>query len=164
MKELKRHGVRDLYTRPCRTLTYKGIHNFEIWHFESFNIDYRLLSTNNFIITNNTDPSLETDNNEVIDLFYVSREIIADLYAKLMSQIRVHITDTSKLYTEILIIFLVFLGLLMLYLFTKIIYPLGNKLKSNIVTTIRLLNMIPVSVISQIKSIREYLTEISSKN
>ena len=101
---------------------------------------------------------------EIIDFFFVSREIIAVMYSRLIGLIQLQIEDISGFNNRLLISYLCVMSLLAIYLFIQFIYPLGNKLRTSVVTTIKLLNMIPVGVISQIKSIREYLTEISSKN
>ena len=82
-------------------------------------------------------------------------------YKKFLKDIRLKSVDNVEVYINFLFLFLFFIIIILSLIFLFVIFPKANKLQKQIIVTIQLLNMIPIEVISEINSIRDYLNKLS---
>lgn len=141
----------------CQSLYYKsfdkGIFSFYVKFLDQ--IDNTLLSLKSGKISKENkfyiNYEIDYEFNVIIE------DLIPELFNKLKNEMVDEIMTLNFINTIIVIVYLCLFILSFVVLFLKYIYPIAEELKNKFIITIKLLNIIPISVISKINSISNYL-------
>ena len=152
----------NLNQRNIDVLSY-GMDNLNIYLIE------KIINFNSFLKKyEGVSVKKKFENEEVLNFIKENDEftflltlISNDFYKRFLKNIRLKSIADVEVYINFLFLFLFFIIFILSLIFLFVIFPKANKLQKQIIVTIQLLNMIPIEVISEINSIREYLNKLS---
>lgn len=98
------------------------------------------------------------------EISYGLKTYIRDAVAIIIKEERQQIRDSSGNTNRILLILLIIYIIGLVFFYLAWAYPMAIQFNTEIKVTFKMLNMIPISVIQSIKSIREYLVKWAKKN
>lgn len=85
------------------------------------------------------------------------QDVVSDLFEKLINELNIELEDLKFKSNIILLIYYIVFIMITCIIFMLYVFPLAEDLKNKFIVTIKLLNIIPTTVISKINSISNYL-------
>lgn len=160
--------VNVTYTNPCTFLNSTlypdcGVRNSGLFSkgttmFQTYLFHHLAASISNFNRNGTIYPY--GNNSETLQILETLRADYHGLNGNVSLAIMDEIRTLSSSNNQLVILFIIFFTLCCLLLLALVLVPNANDFKTRIVITIKLLNMIPLNVISEIKTIRNYLMKI----
>lgn len=154
---IRKNAAKVTISILLRTLIKKGLHRFYTKFYEDI---FDLLQfARSFKIANLNDSIkfIQTTEDKFYQFHYLLQHVATQLYDKMIIDMNEELERASFNNSLVMILYFVVYISATGIMFILYVYPLADELKNKFIVTIKLLNIIPTSVISKINSISNYL-------